>query len=237
MADVDGGVDVVVARLERWLQEHPPTTLLGLADRLLIASVDRRRAEGPILAQRFATDVVTAARSDEAVPAFSTLCVCTATLQELGADVDDLRFALALVARVVVVDRYAEPFRSTARYWLWRAGLARSFVDDGVAPADPRLAFAFHTHRVLFASCYGAAPVTDAPGWSEAKDGVDVDCGDSVALLLLCAGCVGRTAEVQTLWRRLAELVREDGSLQTHVDSAAARHHAACVGVLAATFR
>ena len=177
----EGGVVDVVAPHEAWLQRHPPQTLLALADRLLIASVDRSRREGPLLAQRFVADVVVAAGSEQAVPAFTTLCVCTSALEELGVDVAELRYALAQVARVVVVDGWQEPFRSTARYWLWRAGLARSFVDDGAAPADARLAFAFHSHRVLFATRYGQAPDDDAPGWTETRDGVDVDCSDSVA--------------------------------------------------------
>ncbi|MDP2339751.1 MAG: hypothetical protein Q8O67_02240 [Deltaproteobacteria bacterium] len=230
MAD-DVDVDVVGA-LEGWLQARPPTTLLGLADRLLIASVDRSRTEGPALAKRFAADVVVAASSVEVIPSFTTLCVAASALESFDVDVTELRFSLALASRVVSIDSYPEPFRSTARYWLWRAGLARSFVDDGVAPADPRLAFAFHTHRVLFAAGYGATPVQHAIGWDEAQAGVDVDCADSVALVLLCAACVGETVD---LWGRLRELVADDGTPRTHVDSDAARHHAACVAVLAAS--
>jgi hypothetical protein len=235
VADVD--VDVVVGVCERFLQAHPPATLLGLADRLLIASVDRSRTEGPALAERFAADVVAAAASAEVIPSFATLCVCCATLSAFDVDVADLRFSLALASRVVAIDKYSEPFRSTARYWAFRAGLARSFDDDGAAPAESRLAFAFHSHRVLFATGYGATPSGNAPGYEEARAVVDVDCADSVALVLLCAGCVGRTAEVTALWSRLAELIDGEGRPVTHVDSEAARHHAACVAVLAATFR
>ena len=229
---------LVAQRIEGWLKANPPTTLLGLADRLFIASVDRSRLEGPTLAARFYADVLAAARSDEGVSSFTTLCVCSAAMKDWGVDVDDLVYELACIARFVDVERYAEPFRSTARYWLWRVGLARSFVDDGAAPADPRHAYAFHTHRVLFASGYGATrPVENAGGWCEARSGVDVNCADSVALILLCAGCVGRSADVDELWQTLGRLERKDGALHTHVDSAAARHHAACVAVLAASFR
>lgn len=239
---------VDVAALERWLQARPPTTVLALSDRLLIASVVPR-AEGPELARRFAGDVLAVAQGPEASRHLTTLCVLCATMEELGVDVDGLRFALALVARAVGVPE-REPFRSTGRYWLWRAGLARSFdVDVDRGPPGPQpdgarwFDFAFFSHGVLFQTAYGRRSIdvdaARAAGFDDAVATVDVADGDSVALLLLCAlGITPATRpDVAHLWARLAELQHHDGGFVTRVDDDVARHHAACVARLALALR
>lgn len=239
--------DVDVAGLEAWLAAHPPQSLVPLADRLLVASVDRTRAEGPALAQTVMPHLVAAASQPEAVHHLTTLAVCLACADDLGVDSPDLRMALAIVSRALGdngVDGMKEPFRSTARHWLWRAALRKEpapLVDDD-APSERVLAFMFHSHRVLFAAGYGRTrlPIAEAGGFALANDLVDVDDGDQVALLLLCHACVEPAgddvefaARVSSLRAMLAKLQVKNGSIRTRVDDPIARHHAACVAVLA----
>jgi hypothetical protein len=225
--------------LERWLAARPPTTLLGLADRLLIASV-AERDEGAVFADRCKDDVVAAAFSVLAYQNVTTLCVLCACLEPFGVDVDPLRTGIALAQRAVGFPE-DEPWRSTARYWLWRAGLARGFdLDqdlDRPPPAERFVAFAYDSHVALFDCAYGKAPKPTLRRFDDAVASVDADDADSVALLLLCAQ--GRTTPFDDArwWRRLAELQSDDGGLVTRVASDAARHHAACVAALAHDLR
>ena len=232
----NAAADVDVGGLERWLQSHPPASLVPLADRLLIAAVDRTRLEGPALAASTLPHLVAAAQQPEAAHHLTTLAVCLACADDLGHDSADLRFALAVISKAVDVDRQHEPFRSTSRYWLWRAALRAEApaVDAADAPADRLLAFMFHSHRVLFASGYGAVPVSaETGGFAEAAALVDLDDGDQVALLLLCHASVTPRPDSSDLRRRLATLQVKNGSLRTRLDDPIARHHAVCVAVLA----
>lgn len=223
--------------LESWLQAHPPASLVPLADRLLIASVDRTRAEGPKLAKTTALHLVTASEHPEAASQLTTLAVCLACADALGHDNPDLRFSLALLSKVVNVDGFAEPYRSTSRYWLWRAALRAEapIVVDADAPTDRLLAFMFHSHRVLFASGYGKHPVAGdaAAGLEPAMQLVDLDDGDQVALLLLCFACVTPKPDVGPLLAKLGTLQVKNGSLRTRLNDPVARHHAVCVAALA----
>ena len=223
--------------LESWLLAHPPASLVPLADRLLIAAVDRTRAEGPTLAKNSLPHLVTAAQHPEAATQLTTLAVCLACADDLGHDSPDLRFSLAVISKAVNVDAFAEPFRCTSRYWLWRAALraeAPTIVDDD-APADRLLAFMFHSHRVLFASGYGKDPVSGnaATGLEQAMQLVDLDDGDQVALLLLCFACVTPKPNVGPLLAKLGTLQVKNGSLRTRLEDPVARHHAVCVAALA----
>lgn len=219
---------------ERWLQARPPTTLLGLADRLLIASV-ADRAEGAEFVARFADDVVAAAQSLEAIHHLTTLCVLCATFEEFSVDVDRLerlRTGIAMFQSGVGFPN-DEPWRSTARYWLWRAGLAKDFSLDRDPPTGPWVAFAYYSHVVLFDGGYGRAAVAAPRFFDDAVRTVDVDDADSVALLLLCGCCKTDPPDLARFWQRLGELQTDDGGFVTRVDSDAARHHAACVAMLA----
>ena len=224
-------------KLERWLLDHPPSSLVPLADRLLIAAVDRRRQEGPIMAAQALPHLVAAAQRPEAVSQLTTLAVCVAAIDDLGVDAADLRFRVAMLARAVDVDLFQEPYRSTAHYWLWRAALRRGHEDpcEDMIPADPRLRFMHQTHRVLCAAGYGMTTIdaATAPGLADALVPVDPDDGDMVALSLLCAACVMPRPDISGLRLRLKALQVKNGSLRTRVDDPVARHHAACVAALA----
>jgi hypothetical protein len=224
-------------RLEGWLAARPPASLVPLSDRLLIAAIDRRRPEGPTLAAQALPHLVALAEQPEAAMQITSLAVCVAAIDDLGEDAADLRFRLAVIARAVDVDRFDEPFRSTARYWLWRAALRRGFDDPGddVRLDDARLHFMLQTHRVLWAANYGAKVVdaATAPGLAEAIVPVDADDGDMVALALLCAACVRPRPDTTGLKRQLGALQVKNGSLRTRLDDPVARHHAVCVAVLA----
>jgi hypothetical protein len=230
-----GGVDR--GKLEHWLLEHPPGSLVPLADRLLIAAVDRRRREGPIMAAQALPHLVAAAQRPEAVSQITALAVCISAIDDLGIDAADLRFRVAILVRAVDVDHFEEPYRSTARYWLWRAALRRDHQDPGddTIPADPRLRFMHQTHRVLCAAGYGMTTIdaATAPGLAKALVPVDPDDGDMVALSLLCAACVTPRPDISGLRLHLKALQVKNGSLRTRVDDPVARHHAACVAALA----
>jgi len=225
------------ARLESWLASHPPASLVPLSDRLLIAAIDRRRQEGPLLAAQALPHLVALAQQPEAATQITSLAVCVAAIDDLGVDAADLRFQLAVISRAVDVDRFDEPFRSTARYWLWRASLRRSFEDPGddVRLDDARLQFMLQSHRVLWAANYGGKIVdaATAPGLADAVVPVDGDDGDMVALSLLCAACVSPRPDTTGLRRQLGALQVKNGSLRTRLDDPVARHHAACVAALA----
>ncbi len=220
--------------LERWLAARPPLTLLALADRLLIASV-AERGEGKDFVARSVDDVIALAQTPFAAQHLTTLCVLCAVFEDFDVDaarVDRLRTCIALHQRGAgfPVD---EPWRSTARYWLWRAGLAKDFALDAPPPTERFFDFAYFSHVVLFDGGYGRSPV-DAPRHAgDAAASVNVDCGDSVALLLLCGLCQRTPPDDARLWSRLGELQQADGGLVTRVDSDVARHHAACVAALA----
>lgn len=236
-------------RLAAWLLARPPTTLLALADRLLVASVlvattppetpsntPRRKenAEARALADRCRDDVFGASWLPMGAHHLVSLCVLCAVYEGFGHDVSQLRLGIARHQRVTPSPQ-DEPFRSVAGYWLWRAGLARGFEVDGAtpAPAEQRRAFSFHIHRVLFATQYGKSPTDDvAAAFAEAVALCDLDDADSVALVLLGAAC-HKAPPATTVWdARLAALQDDDGGLVTAVDDDAARHHAACVATL-----
>ncbi len=223
--------------LETWLLAHSPASLVPLADRLLIAHVDRSRAEGPLLAKNTLPHLVAAAQHPDAANQLTTLAVCLACADDLGHDSPDLRFSLAVISKAVDVDGFSEPFRCTGRYWLWRAALRENapIVADEDAPADRLLAFMFHSHRVLFASGYGKSPVASeaAVGLDRAMELVDLDDGDQAALLLLCFACVTPRPQVGALLAKLGTLQLKNGSIRTRLQDPIARHHAVCVAALA----
>ena len=227
-------------KLNAWLAARPPTTILTLADRLLAASVliatappTTRHKKKPdaarALADRCRDDVFGAALLPMGAHHLVSLCVLCAVYEAFGHDVAPLRLGIARHQRVTPAPT-DEPFRAVAAYWLWRAGLARGFEVGGAIPADRRLAFSLHIHRVLFAAHYGKSPTDDvAAAFGEAVALCDVDDADSVALVLLGAACHEAAPDTAVWDARLAALQNDDGGFVTAVDDDAARHHAACV--------
>ena len=236
------GDRVDTKKLAAWLEARPPTTLLTLADRLLVASVlvatappstRRRKKPDParVLADRSRDDVFGAALLPMGAQHLPSLCVLCAVYEAFGHDVSALRLGIARHQRVTPSPT-DEPFRSVAAYWLWRAGLARGFEVDGATPApgDARLAFSFHIHRVLFAAHYGKSPTDDVAAAFDAAAALCDDAdADSVALVLLGAACHKTPPDTAAWDARLAALQGEDGGFVTTVDDDVARHHAACV--------
>jgi hypothetical protein len=231
-----------------FLHQTPPRTIAALSDRLLLAMSAPERVDVTALLGLY-PQAFSFAASPGAVGELTSLAVAVVAYEALDVDVADMRFSLALVCRVHDVDTLVEPFRSTARYWLWRAALRRSFDDPGddVSTPNPRHAHALHSHRVLFASSYGTTPRAqhDLPGFAGAIAPTE-DCGDQHALALLCAASCTPTdaVMVRRLRRSLGQLQMPDGAFHTRsfpadgevvADAPEARLHAAVVAALALT--